>query len=73
MKPAQKDVFSDVKLILNKEKLFQDKNRVKNALEKLNKAQEKRSHLLSEPELAEEFIRIKNALQYSMDATANAM
>uniref|UniRef100_A0A2H1W973 SFRICE_035559 n=1 Tax=Spodoptera frugiperda TaxID=7108 RepID=A0A2H1W973_SPOFR len=73
IKPSHKEIFPDIKPHKNTEKSILDKDKLRNALERRRKAQEKRNYLLSEPELGEEFIRIKNALQYSMEVAANAM
>ncbi|XP_022831317.1 uncharacterized protein LOC111359857 [Spodoptera litura] len=73
IKPSHKEIFSDIKPLIIIKKNVRDKDKLRNALERRNKAQNERNYLLSEPELGEEFIRIKNALQYSMEAAANAM
>ncbi|KAI5631887.1 hypothetical protein NE865_15415 [Phthorimaea operculella] len=45
--------------------------RLKNAKERREKALAERERLKSEPDNGEEFIRIKNALRYSLEMTAN--
>nr|XP_049699956.1 uncharacterized protein LOC110379047 [Helicoverpa armigera] len=73
IKPSGSEIVPCKKEVQNTEPVIYDDSKLKHALERRNKAIAERNYLLSEPEVGEEFLRIKNALQYSMEIAANVL
>ncbi|XP_063896045.1 uncharacterized protein LOC110379047 [Helicoverpa armigera] len=73
IKPSGSKIVPCKKEVQNTEPVIYDDSKLKHALERRNKAIAERNYLLSEPEVGEEFLRIKNALQYSMEIAANVL
>ncbi|XP_053607269.1 uncharacterized protein LOC128673452 [Plodia interpunctella] len=66
---------TDIPRIIKKTDFVEPKlvneERLKNALEKRDSVRAERDRLLAEPDAGEEFVRIKNALRYSLEMTSN--
>ncbi|XP_073944565.1 uncharacterized protein [Choristoneura fumiferana] len=67
--PLHRVVKKPIDIDNNEEELGEE--RLKLAKERRDKAVNERERLLAEPEKGEEFVRIKNALRYSMEMVAN--
>ncbi|CAB3223676.1 unnamed protein product [Arctia plantaginis] len=53
------------------EQIVKDDSKLKDAIERKDKAIAMRNFLLSEPDVGEEFVRTRNALQYSLEIMAS--
>ncbi|CAH2037985.1 unnamed protein product, partial [Iphiclides podalirius] len=70
MKPIPVEPLPQIKHMGVKDPVLQDDDRLREALKRRENAILERDRLLKEPDTSEEFIRIKNAVKYSVEKVA---